>query len=326
MMNMRDGEIKANKLAETYQQFNSNTCAYEMKFNQSYNVKCTPIWYSNVGGDQYGDPLLLTLPLTKDLDTGPTAQEETAIDGLKSTIISKSVYPWMAKMRHTLLDASDYYVTQFKSLSQAASASIVVCASPELISPYGYILGVNDNGEQTITSLYDNGLPDRYTWSEEHGYFVVNGVFTNFILLEPGAQLLLRSCRSEENNYLYWYVENGDDFIEVPLKVALQLNHAFNSSTGKVEKLSSPQWQPLHHDNWAGYSENKERAFVSKSLGLLYEKYKTSNSFNTDLYIDVFTSDNNYTSGTDWLWEEGIAYISISGESESGLAGWDFSN
>lgn len=305
-VDLYSGSIKANKLAETFAEYQysylpvgenrSDTLyANEIDFNQTYNVKYSP---------HYGDVCLLTMPLSENLDTNPPfkAQADTAIDGLKSIVINRANMSWERRYRATIHDeggASGF--TDFDDIVDASKGSLLLCATPKLFHPYTWYVngGVIYNDELTSP-----------TGDIAVGYFVVDGLVSNFLLLEQGMRAILRSCRDTDGK-LYWYVENGSDFVSMPYTVYVKMPKVYDVASASLVDVPSniSMWSNVGYET-SGYGAIQRRCFVSKSLYEIYEKLE-NNTLNID--IEMTDGDEFYAmdSVENWSWEKCVYEIRI---------------
>lgn len=308
-VNFYDGEIKTNKLSETFQEFN-DTCAMEIKKNQSYNVKVPSS--DNV-------PKLLCMP--QYLDTTITVGRETKLiarkqdwepDGMRSTVLVKADRNWERRMRATLEGwiGAAYENVKFNSTLDALSSCLLLSADPRCYSPFSFGYDPNSGRVYQDISEIHNGTYDGY------GGFVVGGVYTDVILIEPGQNIMLRSCEEEDGRVL-WYVENSEDFEEFPLRVNTQLNQMVNVNTKDgIELIDTSE---VGYDYSHGYETfdygYKRRTFASKSICRLRELKQTgvihANIYTTNkmpIVNDAYYINDDGT--VDYDWTGGVMNIS----------------
>lgn len=299
-IDMYSGYVKANKIAETFAEYkydylqegsssSVNLYANEIDFNQTYNIK-----YSQ----RYEDVCLLTMPLAEDLDTNPPfkAQTDTAIDGLKSIVLNRANMNWERSYRATVYEeglASGF--TTFDIVG-AAKSSLLLCATPKLFHPYTWYV---DGGV-----IYNDELM-RKGGGIDVGYFVVDGVMTNFLLIEPGMKAVLRSCRDTDGK-LYWYVENGSDFVSMPYTVYVKMPKVYDSDSASLINVPTniSKWVNVGYE-FEGYGAIKRHCFVSKSLYEIYEKIGGS------MNVDIVSAAYDVDTLDDWSWEKCITSVSI---------------
>lgn len=303
-IDMYQGYAKTNKLAETFQEYryfedgeygntNKKLYANEIRFNETYNVKY----------EHKYNPCVLAMPQSQDIEYNgeiiQAAQQETGIDGVRSIIVNKANRAWSAKHRATL-HGTTITSPMFNGFSEAANYALLLCSSPLLLNPYAWRYYKSAGVE-----MLENVVEDGSNYSYEKGTIVINGVFTRFVLVEPGMQVIMRSCKSDD--VLYWYIENSDDFVEVPYTVWVEMNRYYNGST----LASTPEhikWQQLGYD-WSGGTQNANRCYVSKGLHELLDKFDQT-TFN----IDIYSGDFPENSIDDWHWEKCITGVSINYE------------
>lgn len=296
MIDLYAGFVKTNKLAETFQEFRTeDLIANEIDFNQTYNVKYTP-----------NGLCLLSMPLSTNIvdREGNILEEseyETTVDGIRSVILCKSNRTWERRMRATLEDWTNFTgAEKFTNVSEAASTALLLCAEPRLFNPLAWKYEMV-NGEPTVNNA---ALSSSNTY--ETGRFVINGVFSDFLLIEPGMQAILRSCESD--GILYWYVENGQDFAELQYSVNLSVNNAYSVENGQVENISGfGIKRDIGYANLGGYYQYYRRTFASSSLVKLYEMFDG----NISIDIDTITGISNVATGDSW--EGDIFTIEIKG-------------
>lgn len=296
MIDLYAGFVKTNKLAETFQEFrNDDLIANEIDFNQTYNVKYTP-----------NGLCLLSMPLSTNIvdREGNILEEseyETTVDGIRSVILCKSNRTWERRMRATLENWPNLTgAEKFTNVSEAASTALLLCAEPRLFNPLAWKYEMV-NGEPTVNNA---ALSSSNTY--ETGRFVINGVFSDFLLIEPGMQAILRSCESD--GILYWYVENGQDFAELQYSVNLSVNNAYSVENGQVENISGfGIKRDIGYANLGGYYQYYRRTFASSSLVKLYEMFDG----NISIDIDTIKGISNVATGDSW--EGDIFTIEIKG-------------
>lgn len=304
-IDMYSGYIKANKLAETFAEYQYDYLpdggssyvtlyANEIDFNQTYNVKYN---------QRYADVCLLTMPLADDINTEPPfiAQADTAIDGLKSIVINRANMNWERSYRATVYKegiASGF--TPFEKIVDAAKSSLLLCATPKLFHPYTWYV---DNGV-----IYNDELSSP-TGDIATGYFVVDGFVSNFLLIEPGMKAVLRSCRDTSDGKLYWYVENGSDFASMPYTVYVKMPKVYDSESASLINVPTniSKWSNVGYES-SGAGAIQRRCFVSKSLYEVYEKLGGS------MNIDVVSAGYDVDRLDDWSWEKCITSVSINSE------------
>lgn len=315
-IDMYSGYVKANKIAETFAEYQyqydyllpdgrkevKDLYANEIDFNQTYNIKYSQ-YRSNIS--------LLTTPLANDIVYKDTilakAQADTGIDGLKCIIVNRADTRWTRKYHATLGDWD--YTDQFAGFVGAVlDGSLLLCGDPRLFNPYSW-QGESYNG--TLSGVNNNALHinDGSGPSYESARFVLNGYFTDFLILAPGSRAILRSCRSTtKDKTLYWYVENADDFVDIPYRVEYLVNSAYSTNNGELETLNSTINFNLGWDNpgvvWGYY----RRTFMSKAFAELYEHYYPNASYSPKFGIEVRTNPlSGAGTDTDWTWERDIA-------------------
>lgn len=155
------------------------------------------------------------------------------------------------------------------------SSATILCADPRLFDKYSYRKQgklVDDGGTGYILQFapnsykeYAQGTGDNFYHSDK-GYFVVNGVFTKFLFLEPGTIVKLRSCTAKGSYYspasdgtpgdpltediTVWYVENASDFAPITALLNMELKYAYDDESGKLLELSE-----LNDDEWQNGSD-----------------------------------------------------------------------
>ena len=137
------------------------------------------------------------------------------------------------------------------------------------------------------------------------GYFVVDGIVTNFLLVEPGMKAVLRSCRDTDGK-LYWYVENGSDFVSMPYTVYVNMPRVYDRESASLVNVPShiSQWSNVGYES-SGYGAIQRRCFVSKSLYNIYEKLGGT------MNIDIVSTAYDVDMLDDWSWEKCISSINI---------------
>ena len=305
MIDMYAGYAKTNKMAETFQAYRSELYANEIDFYETYNVKC-----------KESELKLLTTPQANDIVDGDVvlvpSQVDTRVDGVKSIILNMADRAWSRSLRATL--ASGSWVgsehDEFSSFEQVLEKCMLVCGEPRLFNPYAwkYNNGSLTNGAATI----NDGGSTIY----ETGRFVIDGKFTDCIIVEPSMHVNLRSCRANtQDDTLYWYVENSDDFVELPYGVRIEISSAYDVNQGKLTNVVG-----RYHDfGWQSYGVSYgyyQRSFVSRNIYELFKsKYGTikANGQNFRLIVDTQSSSNAMVD-ENWKWEQdviGITYEKI---------------
>lgn len=316
-IDMYSGYVNANKIAETFAEYQyqyvyllpdgskrvEDLYANEINFNQTYNIK-----YGHGGRLN-----LLTMPLPMDIAKFK-AQADTAIDGLKSIILNRANLTWERNMRASLTgEGSTVGFIPFDNIREASEPSLLLCSLPNFFNPYAAVAtSIDGNGKATSISI--TGLTDKF-YDYGHGYFVVDGMTTNFLLIEPGMKAVLRSCRNTDGT-LYWYVENGGDFKYIPYTVHVQHTFAYYESNEGLIPLANPYYYN-YGDSWSGGTSLRTRCFVSKSLYDLYEKFvNDGDNDEAKLNIDIHMSKSldAYEPQGDFSWEKGVLGVFVNKE------------
>ena len=141
---------------------------------------------------------------------------------------------------------------------------------------FGYLL----NALQTACSLTfaEPNLFDMYLYTKDendeyvyHGdyqsYFYLNGKRAHLLLVEPGYQVVARSCRT--NGVVQWYVENCSDFVEIDMSnIHINLcTKLINDGSGNLATRN--QEIPI-----AGLLSKNVKCFASRNIArvLAYDK------------------------------------------------------
>lgn len=311
MIDMYAGYAKTNKLAETFQAYRRELGANEINFYETYNVKC-----------KEEELKLITTPQANDITDGDVvlvpSQVDTMVDGVRSIILNMADRAWSRSLRATLASGSWQYSEhdEFTSFEQVLSKCMIVCPEPRLFNPYAWKYTKDSNGNVSLRNAATN-IDDGGSTIYETGRFVIDGKYTDCIILEPSMQLNLRSCRASTiDKTLYWYVENAEDFVELPYGVRIMISSAYDVSNGSLKNISS---ENRHHDfGWESHGVvwgYFQRSFVSRNIyELAKSKFGTikENAQNFRLVVNTQPSVNAIEDN--WKWEQdviGITYEKI---------------
>lgn len=311
-IDMYTGATKSDKFAETFQEYryydsdSDELFANEISFYETYCVKFTPRLYLNYDQNTlHASPRLLTMPQAVDITYGDTmlvkAQHDTEVDGVRSVILCKANRGWTRKKNGTI-EGSITGVEPFNDISSLSAASLLLCADPRLFNSYSwkYTDGELRNAALTI----DDGMGTNY----EVGRFVINGMFTDFIMIEPGQQVILRSCKS--GNELYWYVENSEDFHEVPFTVKYTVNTAYDTVSGQLKNISSESnVVNVGWDNPGVVYGFYRRTFATSSIAKYYNEDMGGTGIAMNVTIDTLSNSKAFAESV-WSWEDDVIGVS----------------
>ena len=311
MIDMYAGYAKTNKLAETFQAYRSKLYANEINFYETYNVKCNE------------DRLrLLTTPQANDITDGDIvlipSQVDTRVDGVRSIILNMADRAWSRSLRATLAQGSWQYSEhdEFTSFDEVLEKCMLVCPEPRLFNPYAWKYTKNAQGSVTLSNAATQ-INDGGSTIYEVGRFVIDGKFTDCVILEPGMQLNLRSCRADtQDETLYWYVENSEDFVELPYGVRIEINSAYDTNQGGLINIANGGH--YHEFGWESYGISFgyfQRSFVSRNVYELFKsKYGTIKENARNFRLVVNTQPSVNAVDENWKWEQdviGITYGKI---------------
>ena len=311
-IDMYTGATKSDKFAETFQEYryydsdSDELFANEISFYETYCVKFTPRLYLNYDQNTlHASPRLLTMPQAVDITYGDTmlvkAQHDTEVDGVRSVILCKANRGWTRKKNGTI-EGHIIGVEPFNDISSLSAASLLLCADPRLFNSYSwkYTDGELRNAALTI----DDGMGTNY----EVGRFVINGMFTDFIMIEPGQQVILRSCKS--GNELYWYVENSEDFHEVPFTVKYTVNTAYDTVAGQLKNISSESnVVNVGWDNPGVVYGFYRRTFATSSIAKYYNEDMGGTGIAMNVTIDTLSNSKAFAESA-WSWEDDVIGVS----------------
>ena len=319
-IDMLSGSIKTNKYSDTMQEYQyqdsdkNPKCAMEISLETSYNIKVdTTNW------DKYISELpILAMPLTHsitDENDNILIEAPWEPDGIRCTIIVKANRTWERSMRFALGGNNAPGYTPFKSVAEAAEGCLLLCADSRWMNPVAWQMRKNVSGEYEFSNVarFDE-LEGVANYNPEYGYFCCGGTFTNFILVEPGATIQLRSMKDSYEN-TYWHIENMTDFETIDFTVKYQISKIYfdgkfvDSNDGN--EIVSKDLFGYHYiggSSGAGNFGYKERTCVSKSIAKLYNKFSTAENakatdYKVSISIDTSDSDDYFTgdiSKFDW--------------------------
>lgn len=317
------GGIKSNRLAETFVKFRdykyggdaipANSDAIDL--NNSYNVR----------SDGLGTKLLC-MPLMKSVTRIVGEEEQTIIkvpyepDGVHSMVFVNPSLGYENKIAISLRDypTEDYYTSTDKFTWRTLfDRATIVCADPRFFMKECYRIRQSyPNGVFAPNSLIEyNGSEgdDFANANSESGpshFFVVNGIFTKFILLEPGSICKMRSCVADSSNgeMHIWIVENASDFEQLDAVVTIETKYAYNETTGSIEQCGNTYTRygfigegnysiggiGVGNNQWVGriFGTNRMRKFYDLHM----EKHK--NTY-IPVRIHIKMDDNEYGSYID---------------------------
>lgn len=305
VVDMYEGYLKANKIAGTMAEYDYDYYANEIQFYQTYNVK-----YDSGKGMR-----LLTTAQANDIEYGDEvlvpAQSETEVDGICCIIINKANRVWTRKHDATIGDWP--YYEQFNSVSDAVnSGALLLCAEPRLFNPYSWHTTQESDGKYNGASNSALSINDGAGTNYEGGRFVVNGYYTDFLLLAPGTRAILRSCRADtKDKSLYWYVENVEDFEDLPYKVLYEQHSAYATDKGEIVSLSTDYKPNIGFDNPGVAYNFYRRTFASKTIKDLHDKFHPDATYGSpEFKISVSTVDVSYVfTEDDWTWVDDVSSI-----------------
>lgn len=334
------GMIKTNKLSETFKEFDyysprekayvynatSKTyeemadtpmllCSNEIDFNSSYNIKMdSGTKFANINTDDEpitgwsNDCRLLTMPLIEDIARdGNTFVRgmDWEPDGIHASVILRPDDSWREE-RYVIQNRTNW---TNEHLSTYLAYGAMLCADARLFDQHSYIYA--ENTQQCKFFPIDNwDAVSEYSTVEkavQGGFFVVNGEITKFLFLEPGSMVRLRSCTSKlryggtERKVTLWYVENADEFAEIPVYVRFNGNF-YMTSDGKFEAHS---YEHTYGKSTFGAGINyTNRVFGSKIFKTVIDNIQADGAYaepvvNINARPDIVTEK----------WEDSIAQI-----------------
>lgn len=145
------------------------------------------------------------------------------------------------------------YSEYWSAIMQRAT---ILCADARLFDQYSYRRFNNKSLNRNTIDFAPNSSKEyqpgvgHNTKHPSRNMFVVNGVFTKFLFLEPGTIVRLRSCTSKGAYYsnnnktkhvedvTLWYVENASDFSPVSVNINLQLACYYEEVSHKLLSVS----------------------------------------------------------------------------------------
>lgn len=212
------------------------------------------------------------------------------------------------------------------------SRALIVCADPRFFDKnayreqQGYGNGVfKPNSE---IEYYNSNIGDDFGYkngnmSPEH-FFVVDGIFCKFILLEPGSKLKMKLCTidykdayvtGEEVAVHVWVVENSSDFAQIPAEFTITTKYRYDESSQEYidEEVSYKRYGLVGEGNDTIDEENdysyRGRVFGTKRMAQFYDLHKSkrgaaspatfvislSDYINDSFVDDVYYVGNNTT-------------------------------
>ena len=245
-MDLRSGEMKANKLSSPFSLFNvtSDNIGKTINLEDSFNVTIA------MHPDNYGNaqPSILAMP-------NPT--KITALDG---TILEDM--PWSADGAYsTIIYQSDDTFMSIKGENDVEYPSYIsiLCADGRVLDRRSY-------------RPFDGQIvyaPTGYSTSkplDNEGYFVVNGCYTKFLLLLPSDIVKLRQSNELMSNgttRTLWYVENQTDFNRVKFKLSVCPDMVYNED-GTLEE--NRKYYTFDHTSDSGWYYDSKSAWCSAYL------------------------------------------------------------
>jgi hypothetical protein len=143
-------------------------------------------------------------------------------------------------------------------------------------------------------------VDDGWSVPQEIGRFVIDSKLTDFILLEAGKQIRLRSCKS--GDVLYWYVENSEDFKEVPYAVYYQTDTMYDVDKDSIVKGDFSH--QIGYRNEGVVNEYYRRTFASTSIAKYYEEKVKSG-----IAMKITINAKSNAGDDDWCWEQDITTL-----------------
>ena len=232
------GAIKSNKLSETFMEFDYSKPCNILDIDESYNVSVIP-------GNVPGSGMLLSMPLVNDILDGKNilvAKAPWQPEGMKSTILVRESDLWNKVVQ---LAEREIYATdsigdvKCEDFKNCLTSGIVLCADSRVINQYSYKTKTYGGVEWVVYNpgnYNENGEP--LDTAQYGGFFVCKGRLTKFLFVEPGMMVRLRSCSASKGlggavggggRLPLWYVENSEDFEEIPASVTVYVSYVYKS-------------------------------------------------------------------------------------------------
>lgn len=314
-----------NATSETYEEISDTPmllCSNEIDFNSSYNIKMdSGTKFANINTDDepitglYNDYRLLTVPLIEDIARdGNTFVRgmDWEPDGVHASVILRPDDSWRAE-RYVIQNKKTDWENEHLSAYLAYGA--MLCADARLFDQHSYIY--TENTQQCRFFPIDNwdAVSEHSTVEKavQGGFFVVNGEITKFLFLEPGSMVRLRSCTSKlrygegegsegtERKVTLWYVENADEFAEIPVYVRFNgnfymtnngtfVNHSYEHTYGKA--------------TFGGGINYTNRVFGSKIFKTVIDKIQAAEAY-AEPVVNITARPDKVTE----KWEDSIAQI-----------------
>lgn len=311
-----------NATSETYEEIADTPmllCSNEIDFNSSYNIKMDsgtksikttkePITgWSN-------DYRLLTMPLIEDIARGGNTfvrGMDWEPDGIHASVILRPDDSW--RKERYFIQNKTMWVGEY--LSKYLAYGAILCADARLFDQHSYIYDSGNTQQCKFFPIDNWDAVSEYSTVEkavQGGFFVVNGEITKFLFLEPGSMVRLRSCTSKlrygvteslegtERKVTLWYVENADEFAEIPVYV--RFNGKFYMKNGEFVKHS---YEHTYGKATFGAGINyTNRVFGSKIFKTVIDKIQAAGAYAEPVV--------NITARTDKVtekWEDSIVQI-----------------
>lgn len=254
-LDLENGQLKTNKLSETFVEFKNNG-AYtkQIKLSESHNVSV-----------EYGKyPRLIAMPTPTDIIKDGVILEEVPYepDGVNSSIIMQPDLEYIRAKDFQLAGQNGDKLVDFWQ------TAIILCSDGRLFDERCYRW--NQEAGTFVFAPQDEQIPSQ---TNKDGYFVINGKLTKILILDPTSFVRLRSFttnavfNNESSVYKtkYWYVENGEDFVEQSINVNMVL---CKTDEGGWTDGTSSYNIPLQFIKGQVYGENGSytAAYASKFL------------------------------------------------------------
>lgn len=317
------GSLKTNKLSEVFTPFrnvNNPLVTYcdALSLSHSYNIITEGLSVQ-----------LLCMPLLSDITSLDgevlVAAEEIPNTGVHSMVVVNPSIAYESAIAYSLrkyaADATWEGDNNGYTWNTILGRCLLLCADPRIFNKYSYrILSGYPDG-----SFAPRGIREMDDFNLSHVedvvpdmFFVVNGIFSKFLILEPGAHVRLRSCKiastsGGELDCNVWVVENSSDFEQLDIDISIGVKYQYSELTknlvqqSKVFKRYGRIGEGNNFDADSQYGDTSGwpyvgRLFGSKRLRRFYDLCKKTgwifvglSSTAKDLYIDEVENVSNYT-------------------------------
>lgn len=267
-LDFKGGEIKCNRISEPFVRMTG--FFKKISLGESHNVCIIATTNTTSSTIRGNSPKILFMPDPADIVSyagDVLVDSPFMVDGTNSCILLQSNNNVQSlKQYMTWNDGGDYDIRRFVT---------VLCADGRISSPYSYRM--NQNG--TVGYYPDSGYVSGgvvYRRSDiPDGLFYVNGMFTKFLLLAPGDMVRLKSCyipyTSNDGrgttNVLAWFVENGENFDNVPLCLTMRVCQYYDDAS-ESELVTIDGYEDVLFDCTSGSDSfyGKNTAYGSKFI------------------------------------------------------------